>query len=168
LDVGTGSGNIAVALAKGLEGVLSQIDAVDVSESACEVAKINAEQHGVSEKIHVFQSDLLENIDKEDSYDLIVANLPYIGEEKNRFVSADAEKYEPNEALFGGYDGLELYSRLFQQIAEKGLSFNFLIGEFGFAQGDSMRELLNKYFEQSWLIEPDLSNIDRIFIIKNA
>ncbi|MDA1060361.1 MAG: peptide chain release factor N(5)-glutamine methyltransferase [bacterium] len=168
LDLGTGSCNISVAIATDLGDRLLQIDAVDISEDACEVAKINVEQHGLSEYIHVFQSDLLENIDSKHRYDLIVANLPYIGESKHRFISADTEKYEPKEALFGGHDGLVLYNKLFQQIVEKGLCFNYLIGEFGFAQGYAARELLNKYFDQNWGIEVDLAGIERIFIVKNA
>ena len=64
---------------------------------------------------------------------------------KNRFVSAAAEKFEPGVALFGGEDGLELYKKMFQQMAEKKLKFETMIGEFGFGQREKMEELLEDY-----------------------
>lgn len=169
LDVGTGSGNIAVALARYFEDngldLIDEIVAVDSDEAAIEVAKINIEQHTVDHKINVFQSDLLEVLEDYESFDIIVANLPYIGEVENRFVSADVEKYEPSGALFAGNDGLELYKKMFQQIKDKNINFDIMIGEFGFGQKKSLEEVLNKYFEHEWDIEQDLAGIDRVFII---
>ncbi len=170
LDVGTGSGNVAVSIGKtvfDLNGaaVIEQIDAIDISEGAVEVAKINVSQHGLDEMIHVYQSDLLENVDEEERFDIIVANLPYIGEVKNRYISKEVERYEPKHALFAGEDGLELYKKLFQEIFDKKINYEMIVGEFGFGQTEDMKELLNKYFDQRWVIEKDLSNIDRIFVI---
>lgn len=164
LDVGTGSGNIAVSVAKNSEDI-EHVYAMDCEADALEVAKINVQQHGVEDKVYVCQSDLLDAIDSEERFDVIVANLPYIGEVKNRFVSADAEKYEPGVALFGGEDGLELYKKMFQQLEEKEVDYDLVVGEFGFAQREDMEKLLNKYFEQGWRIEKDLAGIDRIFVI---
>lgn len=170
LDVGTGSGNIAVSIAKSFEGeddIIDQIDAVDLSERAIEVAQVNADQHGVSERVCVFQSDLLGFLDEGEEYDVIVANLPYIGEERNRFVSQETEKYEPNLALFGGEGGLELYKKMFQELIDKDVSFDILVGEFGFGQSEELSKLLDKYFAQKWVIDKDLAGIDRMFVVKN-
>ncbi|MFH1284935.1 MAG: peptide chain release factor N(5)-glutamine methyltransferase [Candidatus Peregrinibacteria bacterium] len=170
LDVGTGSGNIAVSIARNFGDescFIDRIDAVDRDNDAIDVAKINVGQYSLEDKIHVFQSDLLEFAEDGEEYDVIISNLPYIGTVKNRFVSAATEKYEPGVALFGGEDGLELYKKMFQQIVEKGVKFGILIGEFGFAQREDMEEVLNKYFEQKWRIEKDLAGIDRIFMVTN-
>ncbi len=171
LDLGTGSGNIAVTLARLLtdkeELNLNYVDAVDIDEGAIEVARINSQQHNVEDKVRIFQSDLMENIDKGAKYDVILANLPYIGKEKNRFVAKNVEDFEPEGALFGGEDGLELYEKLFQQIREKKIDYDLMMGEFGFAQGELMREMLSNYFEQSWAVIKDYSDIDRVFVIKN-
>lgn len=170
VDVGTGSGNISVSVAKSFESGESEIReiiAVDCDYAAVDVAMINVLQHGFEEKIRVLQSDLLDFAGKGEKFDVIVANLPYIGRERNKFVSVEAEKYEPHVALFGGEGGLELYKKMFQQIVEKEIVFDVLIGEFGFEQREEMKELLNKYFEQNWVIDKDYAGIDRVFIIKN-
>ena len=93
LDVGTGSGNIAVSIAKNLEDLALEIEAVDVSEEALEVARVNAAQHGVDDKIHFFQGDLLEFAEEGEKFDVIVANLPYIGTMRNNFVEGNVKKY---------------------------------------------------------------------------
>lgn len=169
IDVGTGSGNIPIAITKNFlneQAEITQFDAVDIDDGAIEVAKINVQQSDLEDKIFVFKSDLLEEIEDDEKYDVIVANLPYIGEEKNRYVSADVEKHEPRVALFGGSTGIELYEKLFSQIREKNIDYAIILGEFGFAQGKDMERILNKFFEHNWRIEPDLAGIDRIFIIE--
>lgn len=172
LDVGTGSGNIAISLLceaqKLNENLVAEVDAVDISEDALEVAKINVQQYGVENEVHVFQSDLLENIDDSAKYDVIVTNLPYIGERENNFVEENVKKYEPNGALFAGDDGLKLYEKLFSQIKEKNIDFGILIGEFGFGQTKKIKELLSKFFAQKWRIEKDLAGIDRMFVVTNS
>lgn len=167
LDVGTGSCCIPISIAHGFsqaEGEIGQIDAVDISEGALEVAKVNVSQYSFENLIHVFQSDLLESIEEGEKYDLIVSNLPYIGEVDGP-VEENVKKYEPHAALYGGEGGLELYKKMFQQLLEKGVEFEMMIGEFGFGQSKEMGELLNKYFDQKWSIEKDLAGIDRIFIV---
>lgn len=170
LDIGTGSGNVAVSIGKtvfDLNGgaIIEHIEAIDISEGVLEVAKINVSQYGLDEMIHVYQSDLLENIEEGERFDVIVANLPYIGEVTNRFVSKETEKYEPKHALFAGDDGFRLYKKLFQQILDKKIDYKIIIGEFGFGQSKEMKKLLNKYFDQRWVVEKDYANIDRIFLI---
>lgn len=163
LDVGTGSGNIAVAVAK--HDRVSEVLALDVDENALEVAKINVEQFSLSHKIQLAESDLLDVVEEGEEFDIIVANLPYIGTIENNYVSASSEKYEPHVALFGGKSGLELYKKMFQQIVEKRISFDLLIGEFGFAQERMMKEELSTNFAHEWKIEKDLAGIERVFIV---
>lgn len=169
LDVGTGSGNIAVSIAKnseiGDEDMIEYIDAIDISDEAIGVAIANVEQHGVDGKVRVFNSNLLESIDEDEKYDIIVANLPYIGEVRNDFVDKNVKDYEPQGALFAGSDGLELYKKLFQQIRERGMVPDLVVGEFGFGQREDLEVLLNKYFEHKWGIEKDLAGIDRMFVV---
>lgn len=161
IDVGTGSGCIGVAIARNLPE--SEVQMVDISEEALEVARLNVARHEVEDRIQLYQSDLLEAAD--DYYDVIVANLPYIGELKHRFVAENTEKFEPSVALFGGEDGLGLYKKMFQQIRDRNIGFKLLVGEFGFDQSPDLEKLLNNYFEQKWKIFDDLAGIPRFFIV---
>lgn len=160
LDIGTGSGAIAVSLAKHLPHAV--VMGTDVSGEAVQVAQMNARKHNVG--VDFVVADLLEGVS--GPFDIIVANLPYIGEERYRFVSRETEQYEPSIALFGGSDGLELYRRLFQQLSGQNWKPRLLLGEFGFAQGEVMRELLDNFFEQEdWHIAEDYASIERIFVV---
>jgi len=169
LDLGTGSGNIAISIAKTLENedLIEYIHALDISDDAIEVAKQNVVQHGVEDKINVTQSDLLEAIEDEESYDLILANLPYIGEVKHRYIDKNVEKYEPKVALFGGEDGLTLYKKLFQQLRDKHISWKMMAGEINPEQLPDLVIDLNKYFDQNWEVLKDLSGKYRVFVIYN-
>lgn len=163
LDVGTGSGNIAVALATNFQN--SEVTALDLSEEALEVARINIDQHGVEDRTQIFQSDLLEVIEEGEKYDVIVANLPYIGTVSNNDVEENVRKYEPAGALFAGNDGLELYKKMFQQVVDKRVGHEMIIGEIGSMQRKDLELLLDKYFEQNWVIEKDLEGNDRMFVV---
>jgi release factor glutamine methyltransferase len=169
LDVGTGSGNIAVAIAKYFEAqgsdVIEKIDALDIEDGAVEVAHLNVDQHNVDHLVNVFQSDLLEVVPEGEFYDVIVANLPYIGEVKRQGLSDSTEKYEPTSALFAGDDGLDLYRRMFEEMREKNIRYNIMFGEFGFGQSEDLAEVLNEFFDESWEIKQDLAGIERYFIV---
>ncbi len=162
LDVGTGSGCIAIALAKNLP--LAEVHGSEVSEEALEVAAINAEKHGLAERVKFIQANLLTGIS--ESYDVIVANLPYIGTEQFNLVSKETKEFEPSIALFGGKNGLFLYEKLFSEINESVWKPSLLLGEFGFLQGDVMRELLDQYFQdgQKYILN-DYASIERVFMV---
>jgi len=163
LDVGTGSGCIAVTIAKRDKRV--KVVAGDVSADALEVAKINAARHGVDCDIKFICSDLMAGI--KGHFDVIAANLPYIGRNTFNFVSREASEYEPEVALYGGADGLELYRRLFGQVAKRKQKPRFFIGEFGFLQGDNLRELLYEHFPDATVgIKSDYATIERVFVIE--
>lgn len=163
VDVGTGSGAIAISIAKECPG--AEVLAVDVSGEALEVANLNAEQMGVEGKVHFVVSDLLEVLDNDEKFDVIVANLPYIGEVRNRFVSDETLEHEPNVALFGGEGGLELYKKMFEDVVSRNIGFGLMLGEFGFSQSDEMSEILDEFFPGKWEVKKDLAGIDRLFVI---
>ena len=163
LDIGTGSGNIAIALAYNIKNV--SVIASDISVEALEVAKKNIKRYSLEERISLIQSDLLSNID-DNYYEILVANLPYIGTERHSFVSMETRRYEPHKALFGGYDGLRLYEGLFCQLAKWKNIPKYILGEIGFLQGDKMKKMIKQFYpEASVKIDKDLAGLDRYFII---
>ena len=107
LDVGTGSGVIAISLALGWPS--TQVEGVDVSEDALSLARENAERVGAADRVKFYRSDLLAGVD--GTFDLLVANLPYIATEEIGGLSAEVRR-DPNLALDGGADGLRLIERL--------------------------------------------------------
>jgi len=121
-DVGTGSGCIAITLARLLPN--AKIYATDIDQSALEVAKKNAKYHQVEDKIIFLEGDLLSPLS--ESVDIIVANLPYIKSAVIKKLDPQISKWEPKIALDGGADGLALYRVLFKQ-AEKVLKPNGMI-----------------------------------------
>ena len=163
LDVGTGSGCIAVSVAKHLP--VAEVTGVDISIEALAVAKNNASHLGVADRVDFLQSDLLDSV--EGAFDIVVANLPYIGEKRFSFVSKSAVDYEPHVALFGGEDGLGLYERFFEQLSRRSWRPRLLLGEFGFLQKDELVLLFQKYFPgQDIRFEQDYAHIDRMFVVE--
>jgi len=115
-DVGTGSGCIAVALAKNLSE--SQIVALDLSEDALEVARRNASKHGVDKQIEFRQSDLFSAVSQGTIFQMIVSNPPYVAEKEYAELEPTVRQYEPKSALLGGVSGAELPCRLVAQAPE--------------------------------------------------
>ncbi len=163
LDVGTGSGNIAISLATNFQNL--EAVALDLKDEALEVARVNVNQHGVEDRVELAQSDLLDVIDEGEKFHVIVANLPYIGTKTNSDVDENVEQYEPSSALFAGDDGLDLYLKMFQQIKDKNLQYDLIVGEFGSMQREDMEALLTDFFEGNWRIEKDLAGLDRMFVV---
>ncbi len=158
LDIGTGSGNILLAALSGRPDLVGV--GVEILMEALEVARRNALRLGIDADLR--QGDLMSGMD--ERFDLIVANLPYIGTERFNFVAAETERFEPNVALFGGADGLDLYRRLFKQVTELAEKPRYLIGEFGFGQAETLEKVLAENFDD-FEIREDLAGIPRIFIV---
>lgn len=114
-DVGTGSGCIAVTIAKHFAHC--EVTAIDVSPEALAVAQANAKTHGVAERMKFQQSDLLSGLPPERTFDLIVSNPPYIGLCERPTLSPQVRDHEPPLALYGGESGIELTARLASEAA---------------------------------------------------
>lgn len=161
LDMCTGSGAIAVALAKYIEN--SYITASDISNKAIQVAKLNAEKNEVNEKISFIESDMFKRIEFKE-YDAIVSNPPYI--ESNKISSLDSQvKSEPLIALDGGLDGLDFYriiiSNAYEYIKKNGKLFL----EIGYDQKEEVFKLLGEstHYKDLYCVR-DLSGNDRVII----
>ena len=163
LDLCTGSGAIAVSLAKYIEG--SQITATDISRKALSIAKLNATNNNVEDKITFVSSDLFQNI-SEEKYDIIVSNPPYIKRKVIKTLDEEVKR-EPIIALDGGNDGLDFYKKIignaYQYLKYKG----YLCLEIGYDQKDEVIDLINK--EEKYIdtySKKDLFDNDRIVITK--
>lgn len=165
LDVGTGSG--AIALAVQSQRPDARIFASDVSEEALQVARENAKTLELPQ-VSFFQSDLLRDLPWEQwGVDVLVANLPYIGQEEFHFVERSVERFEPALALFGGKDGLDLYRRLFEQINCSKRPLRWVMGEFGSLQRERLEEAIRVAFPHAEVtFYTDLAGLDRYFIIE--
>ena len=161
LELGTGAGAISLALKS--EKPSLEIMATDLSEQALELARENAEHLNLD--VNFIHSDLLSTVPDED-FEVLVTNLPYIGEEKNRFIAENVEAHEPHMALFGGFDGLALYEKLFKQIDEDEWSFKYILGEIGFTQGRGIEKLardISPHYD--FELFQDYEGLDRHFIL---
>ena len=129
LDVGTGSGALAIALATHMKD--ASITATDVSQEALDIASANVSKHALDRRIRLFQSNVLDHPDLAGSWDIIVSNPPYIREDEFEGLSDDVRLYEPREALVGGVTGCEIVQRLVQQASGRLASGGWLFIEIG-------------------------------------
>ena len=160
IDVGTGSGCIALALAKELPD--REIHASDISEVALAIARDNAERLGFS-RVQFQQGDLLANT-KADSYDLVVSNPPYVGKNEPEKVQQIVRDWEPEVAVFGGATGLEIYQRLIPQAMNALHAGGWLVMEIGYSIEQPIRDLLREWSDVQ--IKPDLQGIPRVAVAK--
>ncbi len=165
LDIGTGSGCIAISLAKLLEGV--RIDAVDISNSALQVARENAKLNSVSGRIRFTESDLFAACSLQPAaYSLIVSNPPYVSSGQIDKLQPEIQ-HEPLLALDGGKDGLDFYRKIIKQAPHYLNDAGFLIMEMGFDQAGAVKNIFQDCgnFE---IIEvgKDFSGIDRVIIAR--
>lgn len=163
VDVGTGSGCIAVSLAVSLPA--ARVEAVDISPAALKVARANALEYGVSERIKFHRGKLLEPI--ADSPDMVIANLPYISDHEWTSLDDGVKWYEPELALRGGPKGLDLITLLLEQAKVRMAPGGVIFLEIGWQQGNLVQEMASLLFEPDLVkILPDFAGNDRIVIIK--
>lgn len=161
LDLCTGSGAIAIAIAKGFPE--ADITASDASVEALALAAENATLTGVAPRIRFVQSDLFEDIDPVATYDLIVANPPYISAEEWETLPRDVREFEPREALYGGLDGLDFYRLLAEQAPQQLKPYGSLVLETGSTQAVAVSEILEAtgHFKTVGVFQ-DYAGLDRV------
>jgi release factor glutamine methyltransferase len=184
-DVGTGSGCLAVALAWELPH--AEVVATDISEPALEVARRNAARHGVAERVHFLQRDLLTGLAQTDPsgvvarhamaastqngplFDLIVSNPPYIARNEAEQLQREVRDHEPHAALFGGPTGTEMYQRLIDQARDQLRDRGILVLELGHDSAERVRGIFDA--QPAWTkvaITMDLAGIPRVLAAERA
>jgi release factor glutamine methyltransferase len=166
-DMGTGSGCVAVALARELPD--ADIYATDISPSALGVARRNAESHGVGDRVRFALGNLLEPFFLDMTagamprFDLIASNPPYISRRESANLPREVREHEPSLALYGGEIGTELYAPLFHQAKALLAGGGIIAVEIGYGAMDAIRMLLNQ--DPAWCdiaVNNDLSGIPRV------
>jgi len=158
-DVGTGSGCIALALAKELPH--AEIHAIDVSRAALEVAGANAARHELAGRIQFHEMNLLEGFPP-SSFDFIVSNPPYVGESEADQVQLEVRKFEPRSAVFSGPTGLETIARLIPQARTALRASGWLVMEISGTVADRVAALLDGW--NNVRLVPDLQSIPRVAV----
>lgn len=163
-DIGTGSGAVAVALASALNRAV--VWAVDVSDTALEVARRNAARCGCAERIHFLRSDLFSLLPvQERGYHLITANLPYVPRAAFADMSPDVREFEPHLALDGGEDGLDLIRRAVAEARPRLESEGALLLEIWPDQAPLIRQLADWNGYHHVTILKDLADRDRVAVL---
>ena len=164
-DVGTGSGCIAVTLL--CERTDARAVAIDISEAALVVARENAQELGVENRISLRVSDCFAALDRSaDRFDLIVSNPPYVSAKALPGLQREVRDHEPLVALTPGGDGLGMIRRLLTEAPDFLRANGRLLMEIGFDQGDTIRELINPSLWTLDNILPDLQGIPRIVVLQ--
>lgn len=163
IDIGTGSGCIAITLKKEIEN--ATIDALDISKEALKVAQKNATNNNVN--INFIEGNILDPLNKK--YDIIISNPPYIAP-NDKEVMDIVKDYEPHNALYAPNNGLYFYEEIIKN-SKRVLNDKFMIAfEIGYKQAADIKKIANKYYPKAKvLIEKDLNNLDRfIFILETS
>lgn len=157
VDVGTGSGAIAIALARHLPH--AHITAIDVSAPALSLAEENAKRNGVA--IRFLQGDLLSPVSSE-TFDIVVSNPPYVAVSDRGTLAVEVRDYEPTQALYAGDDGLDVYRRLIPAAFAALAPGGSLALEIGYGQAAAVQTLLASAGFQQIEFTPDLQGIPRV------
>ena len=140
VDIGVGSGNLAIAIAK--HHPTAEVTAIDKSADALKIAQENAAKHGVAERIRFLQGDLFAPLGPDERFDFIVSNPPYIADEDMPKLPVGVRNYEPHQALQGGPGGFVVFDRLIAESRARLLPGGHLIIEIGSPQEKPAREKL--------------------------
>ena len=157
IDVGTGSGCIALALAK--EFPYAEIHATDIFSSAFEVAHANAARHQFESRVRFRQADLLQGLDA-GAFDFVVSNPPYVGESEADEVQLEVRKFEPRNAVFAGPTGLEVIERLIPQARATLRPGGWLVIEISRSVVEGVKRLFGEW--QQVQITNDLQGTPRV------
>ncbi len=168
LDLCTGSGCIAAALARSIKGAM--VLATDSSEAAIAVARRNIEKLGLTDRVVLAQGDLFEPLSRmvdPSPFDLIVANPPYIPTAEVETLDRSVKDYEPRTALDGGVDGLDFHRRILEGAAERLVTGGRLFLELAFNQGPPAKELASTFttYDDSKVLK-DYAGHDRVLTLR--
>ena len=163
VDVGTGSGCIAIALAK--EFPHAEIHATDISAAALDIARSNAARNQFEKRIQFHETDLLRGL-APDSFDFVVSNPPYVGEAEEDQVQLEVRKFEPRNAVFAGSTGLEVIERLVPQARIALKPEGWLLMEISGTIAERARQLLSEWRQVQ--ITNDLQGIPRVVSAQKA
>ena len=164
LDVGTGSGVVAITLAA--ERPNAEVTATDISEGALRVASRNAERLGVAERIRFERANLLSD---DGPYDLVVSNPPYIRSDDLELLEPEVRTHEPSAALAGGEDGLDVIRALLDRVASATVAGADLLVEVGLGQADDVAALA--LASPDWIHEAtylDLNRVERVVHLRRT
>jgi len=164
VDVGTGSGCLAIALAREWPG--ARVAATDLSHTALVVARRNAARHGVAARVRFVQTDLVEGLALEA--DAIVSNPPYVASLAAPSLVPDVRDHEPSVALYGGTAGLDVIERLIEQAGRCLRPDGLLVWEFGYDHEDHVRALIARGGWRLERIGEDLQGIPRVAVVRRA
>ena len=159
VDLGTGSGCIAITLKKKLPNI--NIDAVDISSDAIDLAMENAKLNNVD--INFINRDMIKPLNKK--YDVIISNPPYIS--YNEEVMDIVKNNEPNIALYADNDGIKFYEEILKNYKNNLKDKYYIFFEIGYSQGERIKKLALKYLNCAVEIKKDLQGFDRYIIVKN-
>lgn len=165
LDVGTGSGILAICAAKHIP--TASVTAVDISSQALDIAAKNAANHVVAERITFIESDLLTSLPAGPVFDFIISNPPYIGTDETETIDKNVAEHEPHVALFAGADGLDVIRRLVSDCPACLQSGGWLIMEIGEKQFEAVRELIcqDGSFQEPNIVK-DQAGLPRIVVAR--
>ena len=165
VDVGTGSGAIAVAIAHQWPDAI--VTATDVSAAALDMARTNAERNGFAQRIRFLEGDLLAPVAGEH-FDLVVSNPPYVPHSDRNTLDMEVRNYEPPQALFAGEDGLAIYRRLLPEAFKVLVVGGILLLEIGHGQQESIQALLEKELFTEIECTADLQGIPRVVTARRS
>ncbi|MEI6325185.1 MAG: peptide chain release factor N(5)-glutamine methyltransferase [Gemmataceae bacterium] len=164
LDLGTGSGCLAIVLAKLIPTLA--VTAVDLFQPALDLARLNAQTHKVGDRVQFLLGDLFCPLKPAESFDLIVSNPPYIPTADIATLESSVRDFEPKSALDGGADGLDFYRRILQDASSRLNLGGSLMMEVGFDQAQSVLHLArDRGFEQVATV-PDRNRVPRVIVAK--
>lgn len=162
LDIGTGSGAITVSLAKYLDK--SHIVSVDISDIALEIAFKNAVSNKVDERIDFIKSDVFSNVSRENKFDIIVSNPPYIKKSDIDGLDRQVKDFEPYNALEGGEDGLDFYRKITRESREFLNENGILAYEVGHDQASDVSKIMQQNGFKGIYTKSDLQGFERVVI----
>lgn len=165
IDIGTGSGCLAITAAKQLPH--AQVTAVDIQPAALEVARRNAREHQVDGRLEFIQSDLFDEVPLERTFDFVISNPPYIGWNEKTTLPRDVVEHEPHTALFAGDDGLDVLRRLLAQSVHRIRPGGYLLSEIDPRQSQPLADELASLacFDEPTFID-DLDKRPRVLRVR--